>query len=70
MVLVGCAVVISVELFRVLRDVHEVTEKVAGLTNDVSALKDGVKLAVLTVIQNLLEKAKKGGAKTSGKQKE
>lgn len=69
-ILVGCAVLITVEIYRILQDVRGVSEKVMGVATDVSALKDGVKLAVLTLIQGLLEKAKRGGVQKHGKSEE
>ena len=63
LVLAGCAVVITVRIWKILGDVQSVTEDVADTTADVAQLKDGIKVAVINLVQNLLEKAKsKGGA--------
>lgn len=63
LILVGCAVAVTVRIWRILGDVQSVTEDVADTAADVAQLKDGVKVAVINLVQNLLEKAKsKGGA--------
>jgi division protein CdvB (Snf7/Vps24/ESCRT-III family) len=69
-VLVVCAVFVSVEVVRILKDVREVSEKVSGVATDVSMLKDGIKMAIMNLVQNFLEKAMKGGVHKDGKQKE
>jgi hypothetical protein len=61
LILVGCFVAITWRIVNILTDVRTVTENTAGLTDDLTALKDGVKVAGITLVQNLLEKAKKKG---------
>ena len=58
LILVGCAVVVTVQIWRILADVKSVTEDVSGTTADLASLKDGIKMTVINLTQGLLEKAK------------
>lgn len=61
LILVGCAVVVTIQVRKILMDIQSVTEDVAGTASDLAMLKDGVKVAAITFVQNMLEKAKKKG---------
>lgn len=63
LILVGCFVAITLQLLKIMSDVKSVSEDVAGVATDLTMLKDGIKTTGLTLIQSLLEKAKKGGRK-------
>ncbi len=69
-VLVICAVAITAEVFRILQNVRVVSEKAKGVATDAAALKDGIKLAVLTLVQSVLPKIKKGGVVKHDKSQE
>src|SRR3989344_1945218 len=60
-ILTGCAVAITVQIYRILHDVQSVTEDAAETAADISAIRSGVKVGVITLVQNLLEKAKGKG---------
>jgi hypothetical protein len=72
LILVLCAVVITVQVWRILADVQSVTEDAAGVATDLATLKEGVKVAVINLVQNVLEKAKKkgGAAKKNDEEEE
>jgi len=58
LILVGCAVAVTMQVWRILADVKLVTEDLSGTTADLASFKDGVKIAVINLTQGLLEKAK------------
>jgi hypothetical protein len=72
LILVGCVVTVTVQIWKILTDVKSVTGDVAGVASDLTSLKEGIKVAGISLVQNLLEKAKqKGGAsKKHGKEEE
>lgn len=61
LVLIGCAVVVTVQVYKILGDVRKVTYDAADVVGDVYSLKNGLKVLLLTFIQNTLEKAKGRG---------
>jgi len=69
--LVLCAVVITFQVWKILANVQSVTADAAGVTADLTSLKEGIKVAAINLVQNLLEKAKgKGGAAKKNDKKE
>ncbi len=61
LILIGCLVAVTAQVFLVLKDVRVVTRDLSGLAGDVAALKDGIKVVILKAIQSFLEKRGKGG---------
>lgn len=66
LVLAGCVLMLSLKLKDILENVKLITDDAASVSADISSIKDGLKSMVINFIQNMLEKAKKGGEK-SGK---
>jgi len=58
LILVGCGVAITVQVWQILAEVKSVAQDVSGTTSDLASLKDGIKVAVINLTQGLLEKAK------------
>ena len=56
-------IVVAVQVSRILENVRRVTGDAAEVTSDVTTIKNGVKVAILSLAQGLLEKAKDGGSK-------
>ena len=63
LVLIACGVALTWQFWKILSDVRKVSFEVADVVGDVYLLKKGLKVAVLTFVQNMLEKAKGGGDK-------
>jgi hypothetical protein len=56
--LIVSLVVVAVQISRILENVRRVTGDAAEVTEDVTTIKNGIKIAILSVAQNFLEKAK------------
>jgi hypothetical protein len=61
LVLVAGVVTVAIQISRILQDVKKVTGNVSDITTDVATLKDGIKIAVLKLVEKMLSKTKKGG---------
>jgi hypothetical protein len=65
LVLAGCVLMLSLKIKEILENVRSVTEDAASVSTDILSIKDGLKTSIISLVQNLLEKAKKGGEKKS-----
>lgn len=65
LVLAGCVLMISIKIKDILENVRMLTEDAASVSSDILSIKDGLKTTIISLVQNLLEKAKKGGEKKS-----
>jgi hypothetical protein len=63
LILVGCGVVITFNLHNILKDVRSITQDTAEAASDLAALKEGIKVMVINLVQKGLEKMKGGKIK-------
>jgi hypothetical protein len=63
LILVGCVVAVSVQLFRVLGDIKSVTGNLVGAVSDVVSVKENLKLIVSAAIEKFIDRIgeRKGG---------
>jgi hypothetical protein len=60
---VGCAVAISVQLYRVLSDIKSITGNIVDAVSDVVSVKENIKLIASAAVEKFIDRIgdKKGG---------
>ena len=61
MVLVLCMAYMMIQVSEILSDFKKISGSISGITTDAEMLKDGIKVAILRVVERVLIKNKKGG---------
>ena len=69
LVLVACSAFVSIQFSGILQDIKKITGNVSEITNDVSTLKDGIKIAILKLVERIIERTKKKGEEKSSDDK-
>jgi hypothetical protein len=63
LILTGCAVAVSVQLYKILTDVRSVSDNLVDAVSDVVSVKENLKTVMTALVSKLIDKLgeKKGG---------
>lgn len=67
--MVGCVVAVTIQVYKILQNLRDVTDDVAGTVSEVVSVKENLKTVVTAVVNKLIDKigdSKKGGEKKDG----
>lgn len=61
LILVAGMTFIAVQISGILQDIKKITGDISELTSDVATLKDGIKIAILRLVEKIIARTGKGG---------